>query len=36
VGAIAIGTRRERDGEVVARSLLLAPGEGVVLRLSRA
>jgi alpha-glucosidase len=35
-GAIAIGTRRERDGEVVARSLLLAPGEGVVLRLARA
>jgi alpha-glucosidase len=35
-GTIAIGTRRERDGEVVARSLLLAPGEGVVLRLARA
>jgi alpha-glucosidase len=35
-GTIAIGTRRERDGEAVARSLLLAPGEGVVLRLARA
>jgi alpha-glucosidase len=35
-GTIAIGTRRERDGEAVARSLLLAPGEGVVLRVARA
>jgi alpha-glucosidase len=34
VGTIAIGTRRERDGETVARSLLLAPGEGAVLRLA--
>jgi alpha-glucosidase len=33
-GTIAIGTRRERDGEAVSRSLLLAPGEGVVLRLA--
>ena len=32
---IAIGTRRERDGEAIAGSLLLAPGEGAVLRLSR-
>jgi alpha-glucosidase len=35
-GTIAIGTRRERDGEAIARSLLLAPGEGAVLRLSGA
>ena len=33
-GTIAIGTRRERDGEALARSLLLAPGEGVVLRVA--
>jgi alpha-glucosidase len=33
-GTIAMATRRERDGEVVARSLLLAPGEGVVLRVA--
>jgi hypothetical protein len=33
-GRIAIGTRRERDGEAIARSLLLAPGEGAVLRLA--
>jgi alpha-glucosidase len=33
-GTIAIGTRRERGDEVVTRSLLLAPGEGVVLRLA--
>jgi alpha-glucosidase len=33
-GTIAIGTRRERDGEAIARSLLLAPGEGAVLRLA--
>jgi alpha-glucosidase len=31
-GTIAIGTRRERDGEAIDRLLLLAPGEGVVLR----
>jgi alpha-glucosidase len=35
-GTIAVGTRRERDGEAIARTLLLAPGEGVVLRLARA
>jgi alpha-glucosidase len=33
-GTIAIGTRRERDGEAVARSLLLTPGEGAVVRLA--
>ena len=33
-GTIAIGTRRQRDGEAIARSVLLAPGEGVVLRLA--
>jgi alpha-glucosidase len=35
-GTIAIGTRRGRDAEVVPRSLLLAPGEGAVLRLAQA
>jgi len=34
-GTIAIGTHRQRDGEAIAGSLLLAPGEGAVLRLSR-
>jgi alpha-glucosidase len=34
-GTIAIGTHRQRDGEMIAGSLLLAPGEGVVLRLTR-
>jgi alpha-glucosidase len=34
-GTIAIGTHRQRDGEAIARSLLLAPGEGAVLRLAR-
>jgi hypothetical protein len=29
-----VGTRRERDGEAIARSLLLAPGEGAVLRVA--
>jgi alpha-glucosidase len=33
-GTIAIGTRRQRDGEAIAASLLLAPGEGAVLRLT--
>jgi alpha-glucosidase len=33
-GTIAIGTRRERDGEAIARSLLLTPGEGAVVRLA--
>jgi alpha-glucosidase len=33
-GTIAIGTRRERDGEAIAQSLLLAPGEGAVLRIA--
>jgi alpha-glucosidase len=33
-GTIAIGTRRQRDGEAIARSVLLAPGEGVVVRLA--
>ena len=33
-GTIAIGTRRERDGEEITGSVLLAPGESVVLRLS--
>jgi alpha-glucosidase len=33
-GTIAIGTRRERDGEAIGRSLLLAPGEGAVVRLA--
>jgi alpha-glucosidase len=32
-GTIAIATRRERDGEAVAGSLRLAPGEGAVVRL---
>jgi alpha-glucosidase len=32
-GTIAIGTRRERDGEAIKGSLLLAPGEGAVLRI---
>jgi alpha-glucosidase len=31
-GAIAIGTRRSRDGEPVTGPLVLAPGEGVVVR----
>ena len=35
-GRIAIGTGRQRDGEAIAASLLLAPGEGAVLRLTRA
>jgi alpha-glucosidase len=34
-GTIAIGTHRQRDSEAIAGSLLLAPGEGAVLRLSR-
>jgi alpha-glucosidase len=34
-GTIAIGTHRRRDGEAITGSLLLAPGEGAVLRLSR-
>ncbi|HEX5898568.1 MAG TPA: alpha-amylase family glycosyl hydrolase, partial [Solirubrobacteraceae bacterium] len=33
-GTIAIGTHRQRDGEAIAGSLLLAPGEGAVLRLT--
>ena len=33
-GTIAIGTHRQRDGEAIAGSLLLAPGEGAVLRLA--
>jgi alpha-glucosidase len=33
-GTIAIGTRRERDGEAVDRALALAPGEGAVVRLA--
>jgi alpha-glucosidase len=33
-GTIAIGTRRERDGEAIVQSLLLAPGEGAVLRVA--
>jgi alpha-glucosidase len=33
-GTIAIGTRRRRDGEAIVGSLLLAPGEGAVLRLT--
>jgi alpha-glucosidase len=32
-GTIAIGTHRQRDGEAIAGSLLLAPGEGAVLRI---
>jgi alpha-glucosidase len=32
-GTIAIGTRRERDGEAVDGELALAPGEGAVVRL---
>ena len=34
-GTIAIATQRERDGEAIAGSLLLAPGEGAVLRLAQ-
>jgi alpha-glucosidase len=33
-GTIAIGTRRQRDGEAIVGSLLLAPGEGAVVRLT--
>ena len=32
-GTIAIGTHRQRDGEAITGSLLLAPGEGAVLRI---
>jgi hypothetical protein len=34
-GTIVIGTHRRRDGEAITGSLLLAPGEGAVLRLAR-
>ena len=34
-GTIAIGTRRQRDGEAITGSLMLAAGEGAVLRLAR-
>jgi alpha-glucosidase len=33
-GTLAIGTHRGRDGETIAGSLLLAPGEGAVMRLA--
>jgi alpha-glucosidase len=34
-GTIAVGTRRERDGEAVQGTLALGPGEGAVLRLAQ-
>ena len=33
-GTIAIGTRRERDGQPVGRELSLGPWEGAVLRIA--